>query len=378
MRRLTIPLAVIALVLAACGLGDDDATDTDATGDETPTGVQAAADACTADEVDGDLNLYNWSEYIDPELVTAFEDEYGVSVTETFYDSNETMLAQIEAGGAAYDLIVPSDYMVTTMVGADLLVALNQEALPNLPNLDPTFTGLPFDPEGAYSVPYQWGTTGLGFTYELVDDPEDLTWGLIFDPELSEPFAGRISMLNDERETLGAALKYLGYSVNSTDPDEISEAAELVASAKDRIATFDSDAYDDLLTTGQTDLAHGWNGGFFASFDEGDLWDEYGYGIPEEGGIAWVDNMAIPTTAQRPCTAHAFINFILDPEIGAALTNFNFYASPNEAAEEFILPEILEDPAIYPPEEVFERLEFIADVGEAATLYADGFTAAKS
>jgi spermidine/putrescine-binding protein len=329
-------------------------------------------------QLDGDLNMYNWSEYIDPELINRFEEQFSLEVTETFYDSNETMLAQIDAGGAAYDLIVPSDYMVQTMIEADLLVPLDHDALTNIGNIDPQFTGLPFDPDGTYSVPYQWGTTGLGFPLELVPDPSQLSWGVIFDPEMSEPFAGKIQMLNDERETLGAALKYLGYSLNSTSEAEINEAAELVRSARDRIATFDSDAYDDLLVSGETLLGHGFNGNWFTAFDAADAWDELGYAVPIEGGTVWVDNMAIPVTAEHVCTAHAFIDFILDAENGAALTNFNFYASPNAAAEEFILPEVLEDPAIYPPEDVMANLEFISGVGEAATLYADAFVRVKS
>ncbi len=362
MKRLILLTAVLTLVAAACGGGNGDAAE--------------KAAACTAGEVDGDLSLYNWSDYMDPDLLTAFQDQYDVGVTETFFDSNETMLAQVEAGGAVYDLVVPSDYMVSIMADSDLLVPLNKDALTNLGNLDPQFTGLPFDPDGEYSVPYQWGTTGLGFNYDLVDSPEDLTWGLIFDPELSAPFAGRISMLNDERESLGAALKYLGYSVNTTDEAQVNEAADLLASARDRIATFDSDAFDDLLVSGEVDLAHGYSGDFFVAFDENDAWDQYGYGIPQEGGVAWVDNMAIPVTAEHPCTALTFIDFLLDAENGAALTNYIYYASPNTAAEAYIDPEILEDPAIYPTDEVRSRLEFIADVGDS-TLFADAFARAK-
>jgi spermidine/putrescine-binding protein len=364
MRRILILLALLALVAAACGDDDGDA--------------QALAEECAVDQVDGDLDLYNWSEYIEPELITGFEDAYGVKVSETFFDNNEAMLAQVEAGGAAYDVVVPSDYMVALMKQESLLVPLNKEAIPNLSNLDPTFVGLPFDEDGSVSAAYQWGTTGIGFSYEYVDDAADLTWGLIFDPDMSGPFAGAISMLNDERESMGAALKYLGYSVNSTDSAQIEEAGALIASAKERIATFDSDQFDDLLVTGETTLAHGYSGDFFSTFDENDAWEDFGYGIPIEGGVAWVDNMAIPITTDAPCTAHTFLNWILDAENGAALTNFNFYASPNAAAEPFVDPEILEDPAIYPPEDVMNRLEFIADVGDAATEYADAFTAAKS
>lgn len=185
-------------------------------------------------------------------------------------------------------------------------------------------------------------------------------------------------MLNDEREALGAALKYLGYSVNSTDKAQIDEAANLIKQAKDRIATFDSDAFDDLLVSGEVVIAHGWNGDFFQTFDENDVWDQFGYGIPKEGGIAWVDNMAIPITAEHVCTAHTFIDFLLDAANGAKLSEWNFYASPNAAANALIDPEMLGDPSIYPPEEVMQRLEFIADVGDMATEYADAFTAAKS
>ena len=142
-------LMAMTVVAAACGMG----------GDGEAGGGEAGAD-CEPGVADGDLNLYNWSEYIDPSLITQFEEEMGVAVTETFFDSNETMLAQIDAGGAAYDLIVPSDYMVQTMIEGELLIPLNRDAIPNIENLDPEFTGLPFDPDGAYSVPYQWGTTG--------------------------------------------------------------------------------------------------------------------------------------------------------------------------------------------------------------------------
>lgn len=364
MKKILILVAVLALLAAACG--DDDA------------GGEESASACEVGQVDGDLDFYNWSEYIEPELITGFEAEYDVKVSETFFDNNEAMLAQVEAGGAGYDVIVPSDYMVALMKEEGLVVPLNKAAIPNLSNLDPDFTNLPFDEDGSVSAAYQWGTTGLGFSYEMVDDAADLTWAMIYDPDVSAPFAGGISLLNDERETMGTALRYLGYSINTTETSEIEAAGALIAEAKARVATFDSDQFEDLLVTGETVLAHGYSGDFFAAFDENDAWEDFGYGIPVEGGVAWVDNMAIPVTADAVCTAHTFINWILGAENGAALTNFTFYASPNAAAEPFIDPEILEDPAIYPPQDVRDRLEFIADVGDAATTYADAFSAAKS
>jgi spermidine/putrescine-binding protein len=351
-------IGVVALVAAACG-GDDDAG-----GDVT----------CEVDQTDGDLLLYNWSEYIDPDLLTAFADQYDVTVTETVYDSNETMLAQIQTG-QAYDVIVPSDYMVTIMIQDGLIHELQRDAIPNLANLDPTFADPAFDPGGRYSAAYQWGTTGLAVDMEVVGEDFEPSWGLVFDPELSGQ-VGSISMLNDPRETMGAALKYLGYSLNSTSLDELQEAADLVAAAP--ITKFDSLQYTDDLLAGEVAVSHGFSGTFFFAIDEVDGWDRYVYFVPEEGGTVWVDNMAIPTNAEHPCTAHTFINFLLDAENGAALTNWNYYASPNEAAEEFILPEILEDESIYPDEESFERLEFIEDTGDFEINYTDYFSQARN
>jgi len=382
MRRIALIAALLGLVVAACA-GDVE-------GD-----VQAAADACEAGEVDGDLNLYNWTEYIPygsiaeefevDDLIAKFEEEHSVEVTLTEYESNEAMLQQVEAGGAPYDLVVPSDYMVSLMADSNLLVSLNKDALTNLGNLDPTFTGLPFDPNGDFSVPYQWGTTGIGFSYEVIDDTEGISWGILFDPAQRGDYAGQISMLDDSREALGAALKYLGYSLNTTSQEELDAAAQLISDTTADLATFSSAGYEDLLVEGTTVVAHGWNGDFFAAYDgastdEYDAYEDFGFAVPDEGGVVWVDTMAIPTTAESPCTAHAFIDFILDAENGATLTNYNYYASPNAAAEEFIYPEILEDTAIYPSQELFDdgSLEFLEDLGDFSTNYEDAFVQAKS
>jgi len=386
-RRVGIAIVTVAaLTAAACGGDDDTSAPAPAPAEEPaaePADEPAPAPAeepsgCAVGEVDGDLNLYNWSEYIDPDLKDAFAAEYGVAVNESNYDSNEAMQPIISAGNSGYDVIVPSDYMVSIMIESGDLMALDKAAIPNLANLSPEFaSGLPYDPAGDYSVPYQWGTTGLAVDLAIAGDDVPETWGLVFATDLAEQygFVGATTLLNDPRETLGAALKYLGYSLNTTDEAQLDEAKQLVAEATERIAAFESDQYDELLATGQTALAHGYSGNFLVQFDEADDPDQYTYFVPEEGGTRWVDNMAVVIDAPHPCTAHTFINFILDAENGAALTNWNYYASPNAASEPLIDPEILEDPIVYPTDR--SMLEFIADTGDFEINFSDAFIEAK-
>ena len=362
------------------GAEDDEAADAEESDAEEGSGGEMAAGVeCAPGETDGDLNLYNWSEYIDPELKDQFAAEFGVSVTEDNYDSNEAMQPIISAGNSGYDVIVPSDYMVSIMIDSGDIMVLNKDAIPNIGNLAPEFaSGLPFDPDGAYSVPYQWGTTGLGIDLAVTGEDVPETWGLVFDGELAAQYGleGQFAtLLNDPRETMGAALKYLGYSLNSTSEEELAEATQIVSDARGRLVAYDSDQYDELLVTGNSAVAHGYSGNFLVQFDEADDPDQYVYFVPEEGGTRWVDNMAVPVDAPHPCTAHAFINFLLDAENGAALTNWNYYASPNAAAEEFIDPEVLSDPIVYPTDQ--SQLEFIADTGDFEINYSDAFIQAK-
>jgi spermidine/putrescine transport system substrate-binding protein len=375
-KRIAAIVVTSALVVTACG-GDDDSDAEAPAGDDGGDAGDAADDPpatgeCALDQVDGDLALYNWAEYIDPDLLSAFEEQYGVGVTQDTYDSNEAMQPIISAGNSGYDVIVPSDYMVSILISNGDLMPLNKEAIPNYANLADDFrSGLPYDPDGAYAAPYQWGTTGLGVDTAVLGDDFPRSWSLVFDADVAEQYgaAGSITLLNDPRETIGAALKYLGYSLNSTDPEHLEEAKALVANAP--VQAFDSDQYDELVVQGQSAIGHGYSGNFFVQFDAADNPDQYEYFVPDEGGTRWVDNMAVVADAPHPCTAHTFINFLLDAENGAALTNWNYYASPNAAAEEFIEAEILEDPAIYPTD--LSKLEFITDTGDFEINYTDAF-----
>ena len=354
-------LLPIALVATACGGDADD-------------GGEAAA--CEVDETDGDLAIYNWAEYIDPELLEDFEQEFGVSVTMDVYDSNEAMQPIIAAGNSGFDLIVPSDYMVAILIAGGTIQPLQKDAIPNLSNISSDFQNLIYDPAGDYSVPYQWGTTGLAVDTAVVGADFPRTWGLVFDPAIADQYSGSISLLNDPRETLGAALKYLGYSLNTTDEGELQEATDLVASTRDRLAAFNTDSADEFLTTGETAIAHGYSGDMFTQFLDTDDPSRYVYFVPEEGGTRWIDNMAIPFDAGSRCTAHTFINWLLNGEQGAALSNYNYYATPNTAAVDGLDEElrVFVTSRDVAPVEVLEEL---VDTGDFEIKYSDAFIEAK-
>lgn len=376
-RVLVATLAVVALVAACSGSDAGQEEPVAAQGSEAAS-APAADSGCEVGETDGELVLFNWTEYIDPELIDKFRDEFAVDVVLDFFPNNEDLLARVQAGDGGYDVVVPSDYMVGIMIEQDLLMPLDLDAIPNAENLDEEFLSPPFDPGHRYHMPYQWGTTGIAINLAAAgtDEPEP-TWGWLFDPERSEAAAAGMTLLDDPRESMGAALAYLGYSINSTEQSELQEAADLLAETASRVEAYESDQFEDLLLDGETTVAHGYSGDFFAAFDERDAWDDYAYIVPEEGGVKWVDAMAVLADAPHPCTAHTFINFILNARNGAQLTNWVFYASPNAAAEDFIDSEILEDPAIYPPEDVEENLEFLEDTGDVESQFGDLFEQAK-
>jgi spermidine/putrescine transport system substrate-binding protein len=307
------------------------------------------------------LNFYNWSYYIADETIPTFEQEFGVRVRYDNFSSNSELLAKLQAGASGYDIAVPSDYMVQIMTNLSLLQPLRMENIPNFENIDPRFKNLPFDPDNQYSIPYQWGTTGLAINTRFVTE-EVNSWGVLWD----ERYRGRISILDDMRSGLVPALKILGYSVNTTSEDELREARDLMFDQKPLVRTYSSETYMDLLKAGDIWIAQGWSGDIFqVTKDNPDVI----FIIPKEGSYVWVDNLIIPRGAPNRTTAEAFINYLLRPEVSAAITNYTGYSSPNRAALPFIDSELLADISMYPPDEVMERLEFMVDVGQATLLY---------
>jgi spermidine/putrescine transport system substrate-binding protein len=312
-------------------------------------------------EMTNRLNFYNWSYYIAEETIPDFQDEFGVRVRYDNFSSNSELLAKIQAGASGYDLIVPSDYMVEIMIAQNMLQPLNEANIPNLVNIDPRFRNMPFDPDNIYSVPYQWGTTGLGINTRFVTEIID-SWDVLWNPT----YAGRISILDDMRSGMVPALKKLGYSVNTRNEIELAEARNLMFAQKAMVRTYSSETYIDLLKSGDIWIAQGWSGDIFQVMKEN---PDIIFVIPREGSYIWVDNMVIPKGAPNRTTAEAFINYILRDNVGAAISNYTGYSTPNRAALPLVDEDLLNDETMYPPDEVLNRLEFMHDVGTATALY---------
>lgn len=313
-----------------------------------------------------EIVIYNWSEYIDPAIYDMFEEEFGITILEDNFSNNEELLAKLQGGATGYSLIVPSDYTVSIMIAEGMLAELDHNNIPNLSNLSDRFRTLPYDPGNRYCAPYQWGTTGLGYIEGEVEAPS--SWAVLFEPDPESPTFGRTTMLDDVREGFAAALVYMGYDINTTDENQLQEAKQLLVDAREGLAGYDSDTYEDLLASGENLMAHGWNGDFLVAQEENEA---IAYVVPEEGGVIWVDNICIPATVtpENKLAAELFINFLLRPDIGAMLSGFNYYASPNAAAEAELGEEFLSDPTVYPPQDVMDRLQFIRPVGEAESVY---------
>jgi spermidine/putrescine-binding protein len=353
MKKTTVLFSLLvlsALVLTACG------------GTSTPASPSDNGEIQPASEI----VVYNWSEYIDPEIYTLFEQEFGIKVVEDNFSSNEELLAKLQGGATGYAVIIPSDYTVGIMVAEGMLARLDRANVPNLINISEQFQNVPYDPGNVYCAPYQWGTTGIGYLEGEVEPPT--SWSAIFEPDPASPAYGRMTMVDDAREAFAAALAYLGYNINTTDEGQLQEARDLLIKAKAGLSGYDSDTYNDLVASGENLLAHGWNGDFLVARDEN---EKIAYVLPQEGGVVFVDNMCIPASAtpEQKLAGEIFINFVLRPEIGAMVSEYLYYATPNKAAEAHLPADFLSDPIIYPSAEVMSRLQYLEPVGEAESLY---------
>jgi spermidine/putrescine-binding protein len=315
------------------------------------------------------LNIYIWTNYLPREVVDEFQRRTGIAVNVDTYDSNEAVLEKLQSGVADYDLVVPSDYMLKVLIPQGLVRPLDRARLPHFKNLDPRFLNQKFDPGNGHSIPYLWGTTGIGYNKKIgtVD-----SWQVLFDPR----HAGRILMLDDPREAFGAALKLMGRSINERDAAVLRKAAEMLKAQKPLVRTYNSSDFANLLAAGDVDLAHGYNGELAEVVANAP--DRLAYAVPKEGGTLWIDNLAIPKGARNLDSAYAFLDYVMEPEVAAKIVNGVHYAGANQAALPLIDAKIRQDPAIYPAKEVLDRCELIEDLGKTTQLIDELWTEVKA
>ena len=343
-------LATGAALLAAC---------------RRPGGEAPPAGSEELGPLERELNIYNWSDYIAPGVIPGFEEEFGVRVTYDTYESSEEMVARLQAGAAGYDLVVPTTYAVTALIETGLLARLSPRYLTNIANVAPVFRGLAHDPANAYSVPWQWGMTGIAWRTDLISDAPE-SWSVF----LGRTHAGKMTMLDDMRDVIGAFLRYRGHSINSVDPAELAAAKADATLAKSNLKAYLSAPVKGQLIAGDVWLAQLWNGDAAQARKEQPA---LAWMLPEEGSTLWIDSLVVPKRAPHPRAAHEFINYTLRPAVAASISAATGYGSPNQAA----MP-LIDNPVAYPAANELARLEIQKDLGRAAVLWDRVWTEIKT
>ncbi|WJY28879.1 ABC transporter substrate-binding protein [Sporosarcina trichiuri] len=302
------------------------------------------------------LTVYNWGEYIDPDLIKQFEQETGMNVIYETFDSNEGMMGKIEQGGTSYDITVPSEYMVEMMREKDLLIPLDYSKIPNFKNIDPYFTDLPFDPDNKYSIPYFWGTLGIAYNPSLLDGQTFESWDNLWDPSLKQEAV----LVDSAREVIGMGLNSLGYSLNSTNPAELREATDKLKTLSPNIKAVIGDEVTQMMMNNEAAVSLIWSGQAADMMSEN---EDITYVVPEEGSNLWFDNIVIPRTVKNIDGAYEFINFMLRPDVAAQNADYVGYSTPNMKALDLMDPEVTSDERYYPDEQAREHLEVYKDLG---------------
>jgi len=307
------------------------------------------------------LNIYTWADYFKPALVQRFEKEFNCRVLIDTFDSNESMYAKLKAGASGYDLLTPTSYMVSLMNSQGMLQPLDHRLLPNLVHIDPEYLQQAVDKTMDHSVPYMIVNTGLAYLKSKVPDFVP-SWSMFDRADLK----GRMTMLNDLRETIGAGLKFLGYSLNSTNEEELQEAKAVVLRWKKNIAKYENEQYKTGVASGEFLLVHSYSGDILQVQREN---PDVMFAIPAEGTTVSVDDLVIPRAAKEVRLAHAFINFLHDPRVAAENVSFLCYLSPNRDCYPLLSPELRNNPALFLSPEIRAKSEIVADLGPANALY---------
>jgi spermidine/putrescine-binding protein len=378
-------LLILSLLVAACGGGDDST----AAGDAEAAGFTCPEPSPRMEITSSEVNLFVWTEYIPQEAIDCFEEVYDIQVNKDEYSTNEEMYAKLSAGGANYDLVQPTDYIVQLMIRQELLQKLDKSRLPVLEGFDPNYLDQPFDPGNEYTIPYQAGTDAIVVNTDVVTELPT-SWADLWNPA----YEGRMVSIDDSRAIIGLTLLTLGYDLNSTDPAQLEEAKTKLAELMPNIKLFDSDSPKTALIGGNVDLGIVWTGEAFLAQQENPAIQ---YIYPSEGAIAWQDNYAIPVDAPHLDAAYAWLNYSLQPDVfWMMLRDFPFtnpstatldYAKGNDMAVEDLNGDTTTLGALYEiyinsnitntPAEVLAGAHRIEDVGEALPLYDQIWTEVK-
>lgn len=317
-----------------------------------------------------ELNIYAWSGELPEEVVDDFAAETGIEVTLDTFDSNESLIAKLEAGAAGYDIVNPSQYAVQILAKKGLIEELDHSRIPNRGNLSEVFQNISFDAGNKYSIPYVWGTTGLAYNSDCVTEPVT-SWKALWD----EKYAGRIYMLDNMLAAYIAGLQVNGFDANTTNPDEIAKATESLIEQKKILGGYNSTNFADLVASGEACLVEAWSGSVLqVTVDNPNVH----FVLPEEGGTMWVDGYSIPKGAPNVEAAYKFLDYLLRPEVAAKTTELTKTANTVEKSKELLPKELAENSAVFPSQEQLAKADFILDLGDAMKYYQDGWTKVKA
>ena len=333
----------------------------------TLTGCQSAESGDGTQAAEQVVNVFNWEDYIDPAVIALFEEETGIKVNYMCFTTVEDMIVQVEANPGAFDVCFPSDYIIERMINQDMLAEINFDNVPNADQILDHLLNPDYDPENKYSVPYMWGTVGILYNTTMIDlDPENTSWSILWDPQ----YQNSIFMMDSIRDSMGITLKYLGYSVNSTEIPELFAARDKLIEQKKLgvVKAYQVDETKDKMVAGEAALAVMWSGDAMYAID---LNEDLDYFVPVEGSNAWCDSAVIPKTAKNKENAEAFINFLCRPDVAAMNWNYIWYSTPNKGAIELIEDpegeyayEYSENHTLSPTDEVMDKCEFFRDIPE--------------
>lgn len=309
-----------------------------------------------------ELHVFNWADYMNPDVIEKFEKEYDCKVVMNYFDSNEALYAKVKAGASGYDVMFPSGYMSKIMHEQKLISELDHSKIENLKNVDKAYLKKALDSKMTYSVPYMLSYTGIAYNKKRIPDFK-ASWAMFERKDL----AGRMTLLNDLRETIGAALKFHGYNYNTLDDKELDKAKDTVIKWKQNIAKFDVDEAKRGLSSGEFILIHTYNGDALQLIEEN---SDLEFAIPEEGTAINGDDMVIPASAKNPELAYKFINFMLNPEVAKANMEFVYYLAPNTEAQKLMDEDFMSNPVINPPKKVIDKSDALEDLGENNLKYS--------